>query len=286
MWSAPESEIGDAVVLAARGRAVAEQEDEGVAATAAGQTSTPEPPINLSLPSPPISVSLPPPPDSVQPESFAISVSLPLPPMAFSMIALSAIPILLTRPPTEEKAPGVQVDGLRRRIAGAIERVVAAAVIDRQRRRRAVVAEIEDRAGIAVEAVDGIAGSRRGRRAVDQIHGVDVRHLRRDHVTVRTPGVIVLREIRHDGILPGVVGIDRVGRIRRAAIVRPLVAEAERMPDFVDVGLVAVAVDAGLAVIRAAVIGDPVGADVDGREVIAPRRTRSRWYRPASCRCG
>ena len=32
-------------------------------------------------------------------------ISLPLPPMAFSMTALSAIPILLTRPPTEEKAP-------------------------------------------------------------------------------------------------------------------------------------------------------------------------------------
>ena len=38
------------------------------------------------------------------------------------------------------------------------------------------------------------------------------------------------------------------------------------MPDFVDVGLVAVAVDSGLAVIGAAVIGDPVGADVDGRD--------------------
>ena len=56
------------------------------------------------------------------------------------------------------KGARVQVDGLRRRIAGAIERIGAAAVIDRQRRRRSVVAEIEDRAGIAVEAIDGIAG--------------------------------------------------------------------------------------------------------------------------------
>src|SRR4029450_200839 len=57
---------------------------------------------------------------------------------------------------------------------------------------------------------------------------------------------------------------DCVDRIRRAAIVRPLMAEAERMPDLVDVGLVAVAIDAGLAVVGAAVGGAPVGADVDG----------------------
>ena len=42
-------------------------------------------------------------------------------------------------------------------------------------------------------------------------------------------------------------------------------AEAERVTDFVDVGLVAVTIDAGLAVVGAAVSGDPVGADVDGR---------------------
>ena len=50
------------------------------------------------------------------------------------------------------------------------------------------------------------------------------------------------------------------------------------MSDFVDVGLVGVAIDAGLAVIGAAVGGDPVGADVDGhrrdcaRAVPAPAR--------------
>ena len=158
----------------------------------------------------------------------------------------------------------MQVDRLRRRIAGAIERVVAAAVVDRQRRRRGVGREIEHRAGVAVEAVDSVAGSRRGRGAVHRSDRVDVRHLRRDHVAVRTPGIIRLREVRHDGILPGVVGIDRIGRIRRAAIVRPLVAKPERMSDFVDVGLVGVAVDASLAVVGATVGGNPVGADVDG----------------------
>ena len=226
--------------------------------------STPEPPISLSLPAPPISVSLPPPPDSV-----AAGVACDQAVVAAAANGLlddrvERDPDIVDEAADRGKRARVQIDGLRRRIAGAIERVVAAAVVDRQRRRRGVVGEIEHRAGIAVEAVDGVAGSRRGRRAVHRNDGVDVRHLRRDHVAVRTPGIIRLREIRHDGILPGVVGIDRVGRIRRAAIVRPLVAEAERVSDLVDVGLVAVAVDAGLAVIRAAVGGDPVGADVDG----------------------
>ena len=157
----------------------------------------------------------------------------------------------------------MQVDGLRRRIAGAIERVGAAAVVNRQRRRRGVTGEIEHRAGIAVEAINGVAGPRRRWCPVDRSHRVDVRHLRRDDIAVRTSGIVVLRKIRHDRILPGVVGIDRVGRIGRAAVIRPLVAETERMPDFMDIGLIAVAIDPGLAVIGAAVIRDPVGTDDD-----------------------
>src|SRR5690348_14206880 len=94
---------------------------------------------------------------------------------------------------------------------------------------------------------------------------MDVSHLRRDGVAVRTPGIIVFREIRHDRILPGVIGIDRITGIRRAAVVRPLMAETKRVADLMNVSLVAVAIDPGLAVIRAAVVGDPVGADIDGR---------------------
>src|SRR5229473_414786 len=41
-------------------------------------------------------------------------------------------------------------------------------------------------------------------------------------------------------------------------------AEAERVADLVNVGLVSVAIYSGLAVERAAVTGNPVGADVDG----------------------
>jgi len=40
--------------------------------------------------------------------------------------------------------------------------------------------------------------------------------------------------------------------------------EAERVTDLVNVGLVAVAIDSRFAVIGATVIGDPVGADIDG----------------------
>ena len=98
--------------------------------------STPVPPISLSAAAPPISVSLPPPPDSVQPVIVRDQ----------RVVAAAADRILddrVERDPdivdeSADRGEGarMQVDGLRRRIAGAIERVVAAAVVDRQRRRR------------------------------------------------------------------------------------------------------------------------------------------------------
>ncbi len=121
-----------------------------------------------------------------------------------------------------------------------------------------------------MEAIYGVSGPG-GSGTIDLIDRVDVGHLRGDHIAIRAARIVILGEIRHDGILPGVVGIGRVRRISRAAIVRALMAETERMADLVDVGLVAVAVYSGLAVVRAAVIGDPVGADVDGS-----RRHRAR----------
>src|ERR1019366_8796225 len=57
-----------------------------------------------------------------------------------------------------------------------------------------------------------------------------------------------------------------------AAIVRALVAKAESVTDLVDVSLVPVTIDPGLAVHRAAVVGDPVRADVDGRRTHDARR--------------
>src|SRR5207237_851256 len=71
-------------------------------------------------------------------------------------------------------------------------------------------------------------------------------------------------EIRHDRILPGVIGIDRIRGVRRASVVGALMAQTERVTDLVNVGLVGVAIYSGLAVVCAAVVGDPIGADVDG----------------------
>ena len=161
---------------------------------------------------------------------------------------------------------GVQIDGLVVGVAGAIERIVAAAVVDRQRRRLGVGAEVEYRARGIIEAVGRIAGACR-RRAVDLLHRIDIGHLRRDDVAIGAAVVILLPDIRHDGVLPGIVGVDRVVRITGGAVIGALVAEAEGVTDFVDVGLVAVTVDAGLAVVCAAVLGDPVRADIDVRGI-------------------
>ena len=158
-------EIGDAVVLAARGRAVAQQEHERVGAATAGQRV-----------------------DAGAADQFVVSGAADQRVVASAArqrgariacdqrVAAAAAdglldgrverdPDIVDEAADRGKGARVQVDGLRRRIAGAVERVVAAAVIDRQRRRRAVVAEIEYGARIAVKAIDGIACSRRGRRA-------------------------------------------------------------------------------------------------------------------------
>ena len=158
----------------------------------------------------------------------------------------------------------MKIDGLVVAVAGAIERIVAAAVIDRQRGRLGVGAEVEYRAAGIIEAVGRIAGACR-RRAVDLLRRIDIGQLRRDDVAIGAAVVIILPEIRHEGVLPGIVGVDRIVRIAGAAVVRALVAEAEGVTDFVEVGLVAVTVDAGLAVVCAAVLGDPVRADIDVR---------------------
>ena len=158
----------------------------------------------------------------------------------------------------------MQVDDLCGRITRHIQRIGATTVVDRQRRRPRVGGEVVDRSGRIVETIDRIAGARR-RNAINGLSGIDVRHLRRDHIAIRTAVVILLGKIRHHRILPGIVGIGGVGGINGAAVVRALVAEAKRVAGLVDVGLVPVAVDSGLAIIGATVGGDPVGADVDGR---------------------
>src|SRR5450631_3612549 len=153
----------------------------------------------------------------------------------------------------------MQIDGLSGRIPGTVQGIIAAAVVDRQRGRPTIRGKIKYRSRGVVEAIDGVAGPG-GRGTIDLIDRVDVGHLRRDHIAVRAARMVVLREIRHDGILPGVVGIGRVRRICRAAIVWTLMAETERVADLVNVGLVSVAIYSGLAVECAAVTGDPVGA--------------------------
>ena len=94
------------------------------------------------------------------------------------------MPMLLIRPPIDEKAPACRSMVWAVGIAGAIQRVVAAAVVDRQRGRLSIVAEIEDRSCGVVEAIDGVAGPGRG-GAINRLDRVDVRHLRRDDIAVR-----------------------------------------------------------------------------------------------------
>ena len=277
-------EIGDPVMLAAAGRTLPRQEQERVAVTAAGQG------IDAGAADQPVTAC------AAEQRVVAAAARQRGPGIARNQRVVAAAADRLLDDRAERNADIVdetadrregtrmQIDGLRRGVAGTIKRIVAAAVIDGQRRRPGIiVAEAEYRAGIAVEAVDGVSRPRRGRRAVHCSHRVDIRNLRRDDVAVGAPGIIRFREVRHDRILPGVVGEDRVGRIGRTAVVRPLMAEAERMPDLVHVGLVGIAVDAGLAVIGAAVGGNPVGADIDGRPgyctVAIPRGTRSGLHR-------
>ena len=68
---------------------------------------------------------------------------------------------------------------------------------------------------------------------------------------------ISLVEIRHDGIGPDIVFINIVDPIGRGTIVRPAMTKAERMADFMYVGL------KRIAVYRGAVTREPIGADID-----------------------
>ena len=73
----------------------AETADQPVASDAAGQ------------------VSSPPPPASVQPALFAINVSLPLPPIAFSMIGVECDPDIVDEAADRGECARTQVDDLR-----------------------------------------------------------------------------------------------------------------------------------------------------------------------------
>src|SRR5262249_45833103 len=61
------------------------------------------------------------------------------------------------------EAAGREIDDLVLAVARAIERIVAAGIVDRQRRRRPIAGKVEDRAGSRIEAVGRIAATRRGR---------------------------------------------------------------------------------------------------------------------------
>ena len=169
------------------------------------------------------------------------------------------------------KDSGMKIDDLRYRISRTIERIGAATVVDRQRRGLRISGEVVNRARGVMKTINGVTGPR-CRRSVNRVDSIDVRQLWRNHVTVGTAVVIVLGKIRHDRILPSIVGIGRIRGIDCAAIVWALVAESERVTDLVDVSLVPVTIDPGLAVHRAAVGGDPIRADVDGRGTHDARR--------------
>src|SRR5262249_16983013 len=154
-------------------------------------------------------------------------------------------------------------------ITRGVERVVAARVVDREGRRAGIGREVVEASGGAVEAVGRVAGTG-GLRAVDGLHGIDVRHLGREHVVVGVGTVVVLREVRHHGPAPRVVGIDVGGAVGAAAVVCALMPQAKRVAGLMDVGL------EEIAVVAAGGAAAPIRADVHGgvRHVAARHAVR------------
>ena len=184
--------------------------------------------------------------------------------------------------PDVRVAPGAQVDPLVAGIAGEVERVGAGGIPDGDDRIQ-VDREIENLAPrVAVEAVDGVAGTRGRVGAVDRLDRRHVvKHRRRGIQPVGGCPVLlpahtrpVAAEVGHDRVLTivqavlGVVGIGYRAAIAR--IVRARMAEAQRMADFVHVCLEAVAavIHVVVGVVRGPVAVEP---DLVARDAIIRR---------------
>jgi hypothetical protein len=155
------------------------------------------------------------------------------------------------------EAARTQVDDLVLAVAGGIERVDAAGVIDGQRRRRGEARKVVDRARGRAEAVDRVAVARAG-GAVHLLHRHDVGHHRGHDEAVGGAAVIALRHVGHHRHLPGVVGVAVVDAVAGRAVVAAGMAEPDGVADLVDEGLQRVAVDRVAAAV-------PGGRDVDAR---------------------
>ena len=71
-------------------------------------------------------------------------------------------------------------------------------------------------------------------------------------------------EVRHDRGGPGIIEVERVDLVGRAAVVIAAVAKAEGMTDFMDVGLI------GMGVQPCSIILKPQRRDVDERIATQP----------------
>src|SRR5690606_15247534 len=113
------------------------------------------------------------------------------------------------------------------------------------------------RAGIVVVAVDGVACAcgACGAVKIPYRQNVGEHGGEQEGVGGVDGGVLRLAEIRHDGRLPGIVGIEVVCAVGGRSVVVAGMAEAERMADLVD---------EGLQRIGGSLAGQPVGCDVDG----------------------
>ena len=158
----------------------------------------------------------------------------------------------------------IEIEPLIGGAGGQVDRVDAAAIINRGGRAAEDV-HICIRRGVG--AVGGVAAARIGVGAIEVLNGQNVGHLRGDHVVEAGIDEAVLRlaEIGHDRRLPAFIGVMGVVRIGGAAVVIAGMAEPERVPDLVDIGLVIVAGQ------RGAIGVQPLGRDVDIRGIdLAP----------------
>src|SRR5262249_7609197 len=107
----------------------------------------------------------------------------------------------------------VQVDDLILGIAGEIQRVVAAAIIDRERDVLGGRRDVVGCHGVAVESVGGVADSRVQICAVQALGGGDVVQHRRLVVDRVVTAGVGLAEVAHDAVLTAILDVLRIVRV-------------------------------------------------------------------------